>query len=153
MAYTKEFKRSIHTLTQKQYDFTRNLVGNGFNIEKAMLDAGYERSTSRTQGFDLIQQPLVKEIVHKALDSRHDAIVSKLGMTILWRAKKLKHIIDTYIPDDDHELANTNKVRIGLDAIKEVNKMTGDTAISNKVTFNLNTEQRIKDAKKAYEDY
>ena len=153
MPFSTERLQYTDTLTQKQYNFTQAYCTNGFNIEKAMLQAGYTDNTARTQGYLLVQQPTVKNVINKALAAKEEAIISRLGMCIYWRAKKLKHIIDIYIPDDDHELANTNKVRIGLDAIKEVNKMCGDTAISNKINFNVNTDARIRDATKAYEEY
>lgn len=151
---------SIHTkqhlvkpLTQKQYDFAVNYVKNGFNAHQAAIDAGYTKSTAQTH--NILSNPGVQQIVDKAYQKVEKKIVNTLGITFMWKLKRLKEVVEQYIPIDGTEFkGRSTDVKVGLQALSEMNKMMGDYAPDKRLNLTVDaTSSKMKEVRKIYEDY
>ena len=136
-------------LTQKQYDFTINYIKNGFNAYQAALSAGYSPTYSNIHAHKMLEHPIVKKHIQKA----YQKLDRKIDITVEWKAKKLKRIVDNILPDD----GSPDLVACYKDAIKainELNKMQGDYAVTKTLNVTVDeTKGRLIDARKIYEEY
>jgi phage terminase small subunit len=136
-----------------QYDFVKHYTTNGFNAEKAALQAGYEKKTARAGAYDLINRPAIKPLIERAVAKARDTILDRLSLGVEYRLKKLKSVIETYIPEDT-SLFVAERVKIGLSAIQEVNKIAGDYAPDKRLALTVDlTADKLKEARKVYEDF
>ena len=137
-------------LNEMQQSFVINYIKNGFNATQAALKAGYSDSYARTNSDYLVNTPAIKERITKALNK----IDRKIEISFEYRMKKLRRIIDDFIPDDKKIELSPLKVKTALQAMAEINKMYGDYAPDKqlKVTVDM-THDKLKDIKKQYEEY
>ena len=153
---TKELaspKRVLPELTQLQYDFVKNYITNGFNAEQAAISAGYSQTVVDTRAFCLPNSPSVKPLIDKALDKARDTILSRLGVGLTWRIKKLKKVVDQYIPDDA-PIQSHEPCAVALKAIAELNKIAGDYAPDKRLALTVDlTKDKLKEARKIYDEY
>ena len=144
--------KSTKPLSQRQYDFTVNYIKNGFNAHEAALAAGYSRQFATCQTQQLITNPSIQERIGKAYQKAEKKIINTLGITFVWKMKRLKHVVEQYLPLDKELKASD--VKIGLQALTEMNKMQGDYAPDKRlnVTYDA-TESKMKEVRKIYDDY
>lgn len=139
-------------LTQLQYNFVKNYISNGFNCEQACIAAGYDKHYARTTGYYLPQHPVIKPLVEKAKDRARDTIINKLALSIEKRLLHLKHVMEDCIPLD--QPVDDKRANIGIKAIQEINKMTGDYAPDKRLALTVDlTKDKLKEIKRMYEDY
>ena len=137
-------------LTQKQREFCTNYVGNGLNIYKAALEAGYSHKYSRVLAPKLLDHPLIKERITKAFNNAEE----RLTLTWEWKLKKLKRVIDTYIPDDSSQELIQSNVKVGLIALAELNNMQGDYAPVKRLSMTVDaTKNKLEEVRRIYEEY
>ncbi len=137
-------------LTTQQEEFVINYIKNGYNAYNAALTAGYSKTFADTGAYKLVHHPIIQKRLTKAL-KRAD---NKLNMTFEWKMKKLKRIIDQYIPDDINVELKESQVKIGLQAMGELNKMQGDYAPDKRLSVTVDaTKEKIIEAKKAYDEF
>ena len=140
-------------LTQKQYNFAVNYVKNGFDAHKAAIDAGYSYHTAKTQGISILSNTGVKQIVDKAYQKAEKKIVNTLGITFVWKMKRLKAIVEQYIPVDGTYLKG-HEVKVGIQALSEMNKMQGDYAPDKRLNLTVDaTSTKMKEVRKIYDAY
>ncbi|MFA6080734.1 MAG: terminase small subunit [Candidatus Gracilibacteria bacterium] len=137
-------------LTELQYKFAHLYIANGFNAYQAALGAGYSESFAKIKSHELPANPRIqKRITEITADEK-----SCLGLSWEYKAGKLKKVIDRYIPDDDKIDMKTDKVKVALAAIAELNKMQGDYAPDKKLSVNVDmTKEKLIEAKRVYEEY
>lgn len=140
-------------LPQKQYDFVVNYIKNGFNGKEAAIKAGYSRYSAYSQSVSLLAKPEIKDKLEKAYEQVEKKVIHTLGITFVWKLKRLKHIVEQYIPIDGTELKQSD-VRVGLQALSEINKMTGDYAPDKRlnVTYDA-TSTKMKEVRKVYDEF
>ena len=139
-------------LTQKQYDFVLNYIKNGFNGYQAAIDAGYTHSSAKVQASQMLSNPQVKQRIDKAYKEAETKIIHQLGITYTWKMKRLKHVVEQYLPLDKDLKASD--VKIGLQALSEMNKMMGDYAPDKRLNLTVDaTESKMKEVRKIYDDY
>jgi phage terminase small subunit len=144
--------KSTKPLSQRQYDFTVNYIKNGFNAHQAALDAGYSKGFATCQTQTLITNPSIQERIGKAYQKAEKKIINTLGITFVWKMKRLKHVVEQYLPLDKDLKASD--VKVGLQALSEMNKMMGDYAPDKRLNLTVDaTESKMKEVRKIYEDY
>jgi phage terminase small subunit len=137
-------------LTQKQYNFCSSYIKNGFNAYQAAINAGYSHNYANVKAPMLLQHPIIKQRIEKAYTKAED----QLGMDWQWKLRKLKRVIDTFIPDDDTTKLNTFETGIALKAIAELNKMHGDYAPDKRISMTVDaTQSKLLEARKQYKEY
>ena len=140
-------------LPQKQYDFVVNYIKNGFNGKDAAIKAGYSRYSAYSQSVSLLSNPEIKDKLEKAYQQAEKKIINTLGVTFVWKMKRLKHVIEQYIPIDGTMLKN-NDVKVGLQALSEMNKMMGDYAPDKRLSVTYDaTQSKMKEVRKIYDEY
>lgn len=140
-------------LTQKQYSFAVNYVKNGFDAHKAAIEAGYTYHTAKTMTQSLLSNDGVKKIVDKAYQKVETKIINTLGITFMWKLKRLKEVVEQYIPIDGSKLKG-HEVKVGLQALSEMNKMMGDYAPDKRLNLTVDaTQSKMKEVRKIYDDY
>jgi len=141
-------------LTQLQHNFVMNYIKNGFNAYRAALDAGYSESFATVQSSRLPSHPAIKPRLEKALARVEDQLIAKLGITYEWKARKLKRVVDKFIPDDDEEVMIADRVKVGLSALAELNKMQGDYAPDKRLSVTVDTtKEKLLEVKRQYEEF
>lgn len=142
--------KPLKPLTQMQYNFCSNYIKNGFNVKQAALDAGYSDYYARTKANYLIEIPSIRTRVERAYQKAE----SNLGMDWQWKLKKLKRVIDAYIPDEGEIALNTFETSVAIKALAELNKMQGDYAPDKRISMTVDaTQGRLIEARKQYKDY
>lgn len=138
-------------LTKMQVSFCQNYIANGFNAYKAAIEAGYSHDKARKGVTQFLQKPEIKNAIQEASQASKISIVEKLGITFDWRAGKLRQIIESIVSDTE---VRQQYAKTAIAAIAELNKMTGDYAPDKSLRLNVDmTKERLKDVKKAYEEY
>jgi phage terminase small subunit len=139
-------------LTQKQYDFVLNYIKNGFNGYQAAIDAGYTHSSAKVQASQLLANDTIKQRIDKAYQEAERKIIHNLGITYTWKMKRLKHVVEQYLPLDKDLKASD--VKIGLQALTEMNKMMGDYAPDKRLNLTVDaTTSKMKEVRKIYDEY
>lgn len=137
-------------LTQRQYEFTKNYIANGFNAQKAALDAGYTNDYARSKATNILTNPVVEHAIHTAYTQAN----GQLALTWEWKLRKIARVVNECIPDDITVKLCTHKMKVGLAAIAELNRMSGDYAPIKKLSVNLDaTKAKLEEAKKVYDEY
>ena len=143
-------RKNHNLLTQKQYNFCSSYIKNGFNAYQAAIEAGYSHHYANTKAPMLLKLEPIKERIEKAYQVAED----KLGISWQWKLKKLKRVIEAYIPDDPEANLNTFETTVGLKALAELNKMQGDYAPDKRISMTVDaTQGRLLEARKQYKDY
>lgn len=142
--------KSKQTLTKMQFAFVNEYIKNGFNAYQAGLAAGYSPTYSKVRTGLLIKKPQVQEIISKA----QDKAIDKLSIDWAWKVGKLKRVIEEFIPTDSNIDLNKDRVKVGLTALAELNKMHGDYAPDRRLNMTVNaTLEKLQDIRKTYDEY
>lgn len=128
-------------LTIKQKAFVTEYLKNGLNGAQAILDAGYD--TDRINAATAAYGQLKKPAVRAALDQELARLENELGITLDYKAQKLKTIVDRAIPDEPYFGAGEH-YKTGISAIAELNKMQGHYAPNKNVNVNVNAEGSLE---------
>jgi phage terminase small subunit len=137
-------------LTPKQYTFCTAYIKNGFNAYQAALTAGYSKSYATCKSGFLVEHPLIKDRIMDAYQ-RAD---NKLIVSWEWKIKKLQLIIDAICPDDPDHPIKLGHARTAIQAISELNKMSGDYAPDRRLNMTVNaTLDKLTDARKQYDEF
>lgn len=137
-----------------QYDFVKHYVSNGMNAYQAAVAAGFSETYADTKVKLLLDNPNIKPRIEKALQRVDDRLANNLGLTYEWKAKKLKRVIEEFIPNDKDEELSATKVKVGLTALAELNKMQGDYAPDKRLSVTVDaTKERLEQVKRQYEEY
>ncbi len=141
------------TLTEKQYSFVANYIKNGFNAYRAALDAGYKPSYAKTKTPELIQHPIIKQKIEKAIARFDEEMEEKLAISLQHKAKILAQIIYDIIPQDGSP-PKRKYYKYAINALAELSKMQGHYAPdrSLKVTVDT-TKEKLKEVRRQYEEY
>ena len=140
-------------LTDKQQNFILNYIKNGCNGYKAMIDAGYTHDAARCKVNTMLDHPLIRERINgafKKVESRRELAIF---MTLHEKIGVLTRIIDDVIPRDGSE-PKRDYYKDALKALQELNKMQGDYAPDKRLNVTVDaTKDRLKEAKRIYEEY
>lgn len=146
--------KNVKELTQQQWDFTQEYIKNGFNAYRAALKAGYSYHLAKDHTHNLTRHPLIVKKVEQAIAKIEKKQVKELSITWEWKLKKLKRVINEFIPDDKDTPLNKDQVKVGLAAIAEHNKMVGEYAPERRLSVNVDaTKEKLKEAKKVYDEF
>lgn len=137
-------------LTPKQFAFTSAYIENGFNATQAAISAGYSKHYAISKASDLLSQPVIKKRIETAFQRSED----KLGITWDWKLRKLKRVVNAFIPDDESLKLETMKVKTGLTALAELNKMSGDYAPDKRISMTVDaTQDKLTQALLSYSEF
>jgi Terminase small subunit len=140
-------KNLYMTLSDKQIKFCRAYINNNGNANLAYDEAGYISHWNDNRGANILRHPNVK----RYLSDQMNEIFEKLGISLEYKAEKLKTIIDRGVPAEGNELVDS---RAAIAAIDLFNKMQGHyAALESKVHVKQDLEA-VQGLVKQYEkDY
>lgn len=139
-------------LTDQQSQFVLNYVRNGFNTYQAAIDAGYSEETAKAEAYRTLTKPHVREYIAKAQQITEKIHLNALVIAMDYKIKKLKRVVDQFIPDTGD--INVNEASIGIKAIQELNKIAGDYAPEKRLSLTVDaTKDKLKEINKQYEEY
>lgn len=142
--------QKIKPLSQMQYNFCSAYIRNGFNGYQAAITAGYTKKSALVHAHKLLEKPLIKEKVMTAYQKAE----AQLGIDFLWKLTKLKRVVEQCIPDDETKKLKPLYMRVGLQALGELNKMQGDYAPEKRLSMTVDaTQAKLLEARKQYKDY
>lgn len=146
--------KDIKPLTQQHHDFTNEYIKNGFNAYRAALKVGYSYNMAKDHSYELTRHPLIAKKIDRAVAKVEAKQVKELSITWEWKLKKLKRVINEFIPDDKTIPLKKDDVKVGLAAIAEHNKMVGEYAPERRLSVNVDaTKDKLKEAKKVYDEF
>ena len=146
--------KATKPLTEMQYNFVTNYIKNGFNAYQAAISAGYSHDYANSTIPRMLEQPNIKPRIEKAMAKAEDKLINHLGLTYEWKAKKLKRVIEEFIPEDKTIKLNASQTKVGLSALAELNKMQGDYAPDKRLSVTVDaTKEKLEEIKKQYEEY
>lgn len=139
-------------LTDMQFKFIQNYVSNGFNGYQAAIEAGYSESYALCKTPALIKHPLVKQEIAKAYIAIGAELESHLAITVADKCRRLVAILDDIIPINGEP--NRQYYGDAIKALDMLNKIQGHYMPDRKVSVTVDaTKERLKDAKKIYDEY
>jgi hypothetical protein len=151
LEYSLQHRRK--SLTNKQKQFIAQYIANGFNAKQAAVTAGYSMNYLKAKGYDLMSHPEVARKIDEAYVKVHGTH-GTIELTWEWKLRKIARVINEFIPDDESVKLNSAAVKVGLFAMAELNKMTGDYAPIKKLSVNVDaTKAKLAEAKKVYDEY
>jgi phage terminase small subunit len=140
-------------LTEMQHQFVVNYIRNGFNLKQAALDAGYSKSFAHVGSYKLISHPIIKERIEKAYRIVEATQDRTLCMTLQEKARVLSQIIYDIVPQDGSQ-PKRSQYKDAINAIKELNHMSGDYAPDKRLNLTVNaTKDKLLEAKRQYEEF
>lgn len=143
---------SEHFLNDKQQSFVLNCLQNGFDFQKAAIDAGYAPRYAANNITQLTRHPVISERLHKAIKVHQTEQFNKILMTMEERGKILQNIIYDIVPKNGEPKRQYYKQAIS--AIQELNKMSGDYAPDKRLRLNVDlTQEKLHEARKVYDEF
>lgn len=124
-------------LTEQQLMFCEAYLAEGIGGKAASI-AGY-KNPSRAGGY-LLQTKRIKDYLAHRMKS-----LSDVGVTYEKKLGKIKTVIDSFIPEEGE--LKPDKVKVGLSAIQEANRMQGHYAPTQNQNLNVNLNGDIDSAK------
>ena len=136
-------------LTPQQANFVINYIKTGGNAYQAAIKAGYAEDFANTKTKVLMNLPHVKQEISKAYKRVDNIFTDKLGITMTYKAKALKRMIDNIMRDDDRD-----HYKDAIKAIDQLNKMQGDYAPERRLNLTVDaTREKLEEVRKQYEEY
>lgn len=145
--------KQMGLLTDKQRQAVDNYFQNGFNKYKALVDAGYAKTTARARSTDIFNLPQVKayeEEKRKQLESNNIATQKELLEALTKIVRRDQEDIEI-LPDGSkisHMVRTTDQIRaiekmakyFGMEKIEINQTMTVET-----LTYGMNDDDDISD--------
>lgn len=123
-------------LDPRRKKFAVEYLTNGLNASAAARSIGCTGGYAIKRGCELLRNSKVQNYIRQNLE----LVEKKLDVTLEWKIKKIKKVIDNAIPDDEEQAFIAEHARVGLMGISELNKMQGDYAPLKNINANLNSE-------------
>lgn len=139
----RDWENTHEEMTPRQLIFCEAYLANGHCGSAAARAAGYKSITA--SGTVLKQKGVIAY-----LDKRKNAVAIKYQVNYDYKIKKLAVVVEEYLPTTESGAGielEADKVRIAIEAIKELNKMQGDYAAEKRSNVNINVDIDIERGK------
>lgn len=134
-------------LTPEEIKFCCEYVANGLNIAEAARWCGIDLVDVSAWG----RRALKKSNVQKFIREYMEKLEEKFEITLEYKLKKLKKIIDLSVPEDasmHEQLASTHAIQ----AIAEHNRMSGSYAPTKTIDTSINVNPEAQEVKELMEE-
>jgi phage terminase small subunit len=131
-------------ITIRQRKFAEYFM-TGMTASAAAVKAGYSNKSAYTRGKELTNNPRVAYYMSERLDK----LQKKLEIPLEYLLGKLKHVVDSFIPDGSD--LEKDKVSVGLSAIRELNQIQGNYAAEKRINVNVDGDKHLERIKELTE--
>lgn len=143
-----------HKLSDREKRFVTNYINSGGNAYQSLIQAGYTHNTANVNAKKILSRPNIGSTIVKAYNSLEKQFDRKLGLTLSWRLKKLKRIIDDIVPDDESKPISRKYAGTAIHALQEVSRLYGDYAPGKILALNVDaTREKLHEVRKQYKEY